>query len=89
MDFRAFPFDKQFCDINLYIPGYDKSDGKFRNQATGPQSAHQWASRTLNWPQRPTLELGGRWCLFLPTLIFKLNWYGILYQYFIQMQKLN
>ena len=27
MDFRAFPFDKQFCKITLYVDGYYKSDG--------------------------------------------------------------
>ena len=29
MDFRAFPFDKQFCKINLYVGGYSKRDGTF------------------------------------------------------------
>ena len=27
MDFRTFPFDKQFCAINMFTPGYYKTDG--------------------------------------------------------------
>ena len=47
MDFRAFPFDKQFCKINLYVGGYSKRDGTLKN--TDANKISEIQNFKLNW----------------------------------------